>query len=448
MNDERAWDDSNLMEFTQNSPIIADDDVFDPDDAMPRAMPERETELKKIHRALAPVARGSSPKNRLIFGKPGQGKTAAIRLKRNQMEKKFGDSDDVNPTFIYVSCKEHPSSYDVAQSILQKLRGADAKPKGHQLSELYDKIYSTMAERGGSFTIILDEVDAIRTHKSKYDDPNEPNILYKFPRSKSSESLANNDAHIGVFGISNDRKFRKNLTPRCMDALGDTTISFKPYNERQLTQILMRRADQGLKKTELTIDDGTYHFESEIVTEEQLRECASLAANERGSARQALRYLGGAASIADGDEADAIQDQHIQQSRNEVRQEFVHQTLTDHTEEDWLTLCGVLWCEATNNTPAKVSQVHDQYSHVCSAVGESEKVQRRMRDRLKDLDLTGAIDMEKKTGGQRGGEYWMIELSLPFEDTLDVLQYEDPFQEKYASVISEIRDNANRNGRL
>jgi len=440
--------DGDMKDFSTDSPIIADDDVFDPDSSIPQAMPERNEELDKIHRVLAPIARGSSPKNRLIFGKPGQGKTAAVKLKRVQMEEQLSDMDGGAPTFIYISCKENPSSYDVAQTIIQKLKGSDTKPKGYQLSELYGMIYQLMNEQGGAFVIILDEVDAIRTHKSKYDEPNEPNILYKFPRSKSSESLTQDGAKIGIIGISNDRKFRKNLTSRCMDALGDSTISFKPYSEDQLFQILMRRASRGLKQTELTVTDGEYDFQSEIVTEEQLRECARLAAQERGSARQALRYLGSAASIADGAGKSRITEEHIEQAEREVQEEYVHEMLTDHTEDDWLAFCGVLWCEATGKVPAKTGDIHSHYSSVCGALDKRTKVQRRMADRLKDLDLTGVIQMQKETGGQPGGEYFTIEMALPLKETLDVMQYEDPFKQEYSDVIAEIRERAEMNGQL
>lgn len=449
MTDNSPFSTPGMKDFSLDSPIIRDDDVFDPDGSMPGAMPERSEELDKIHRVLAPVARGSSPKNRLIFGKPGQGKTAAVKLKRVQMEQQLADVDEVSATFIYVSCKENPSSYDVAQTIVQKLKGTVSKPKGYQLSELYGMVYRLMAERGGAFIIILDEVDAIRTHKSKYDEPNEPNILYKFPRSKSSESLENDGTQIGLIGISNDRKFRRNLTPRCMDALGDSTINFKPYSEEQLFQILMRRAARGLKNTDLSLtDDGEYVFESDVVSESQLRKCARLAAQERGSARQAIRYLGGAASIADGAGDRIIQDDHIQQAEREVREEFVHAMLTDHTEDDWLAFCGVLWCEAVGQVPAKTGQIHSHYKSVCSALNKRAKVQRRITERLKDLDLTGVIDLKKETGGQPGGEYFVAELGLPFSETLDIMQREDPFAEEYSEIIAEIRERAELNGRL
>lgn len=437
-----------MKDFTLDSPIIKNDDVFDPDNSLPQIMPEREEELHEVHRALAPVARGSSPKNRLIFGKPGQGKTAAVQLKQKQMTEQLEDEVSIQTTFIYVSCKDNPSSYDVAQTIVKRICDYDHKPKGYQLSELYDKIYAAMSEIGGAFIIILDEVDSIQARKSKYDEENEPNILYKFPRSNSSQfGLDDDDPYqIGLFGISNDREFRKNLTPRCMDALGETTINFKPYNKTQLTHILMRRATRGLKNTELDISESCeYDFRSDVILEEQLRECAHMAARERGSARQALQYLGGAASIADSVGANQITTDHIRKAERKVRQEFVQEILTDHTKDDWLAFCGVLWCVANGSTPAKAAAIHNNYSSVCSALDERAKVQRRMTERLKDLDLTGAIEMSKKTGGQRGGEYFVIELSLPFDETLDVMQYEDPFAEEFSDIIEEIRDNAERN---
>lgn len=437
-----------MKDFMSDSRVIKSDDVFDPDSSLPKIMPEREKELNEIHLALAPVARGSSPKNRLIFGKPGQGKTAAVQLKQNQMQKQLADRESIQTNSIYVSCKENPSSYDVAQTILKRICDYDHKPKGYQLSELYDKIYTAMGDIGGAFIIILDEIDSIQARKSKYDEENEPNILYKFPRSNSNQLGMNDDDpyQIGLFGISNDREFRKNLTSRCMDALGETTINFKPYNKTQLTHILMRRATRGLKHTKLDISEsGKYDFKSDVISEEQLRECANMAARERGSARQALQYLGGAAMIADNVGANQITTDHIRKSEQKVRQEFVQDILTDHTRDDLLTFCGVLWCVANDSTPTKAAAIHNNYSSVCSVLDERSKVQRRMTERLKDLDLTGAIEMSKETGGQRGGEYFVIELSLPFVETLDVMQHEDPFAEKFSVIIEEIRDNAERN---
>jgi len=450
------YENAGLQEFKLDSEIIADEDVFDPDESMPEAMPERSEELGELHRVLQPAARGDSPKNRLIFGKPGQGKTAGVKLKRNQLEK-LAEANDLNITFVYVSCKDNPSSYDVAQTIIQKLENLENKPKGHQLSELYDRIYRYMNDRGGAYIIILDEVDAIRTHKSKYDEPNEPNILYKFPRSTMSESLGDN-ARLGLIGISNDRKFKKSLSTRCMDALGKTTINFNPYNVDQLRRILMRRASRGLKDTHLTrVEPGEdanadepdeYQFESEVIDESQIVQCASWAANERGSMRQALRYIGNAASIADDADAARITDEHIEAAEAAVREQYVNDVLTDHTEDDLLAFCGVLWCEARGRMPATTKEIHNEYRSVCNGVDKRAKVQRRMTERLKDLDLTGAIDLEKQSGGRPGGEYFEVELMLPFGETLDVMQNEDPFAEEFEDIIAEIRGHARRNKTL
>lgn len=439
----------NTTQFETEGTIIKNDDAFNSDGDIPAAMPEREDELNAIHRALSPVMRGASPKNRLIFGKPGQGKTAAVKYKRQQLEEQ-SRLEDIDVQFIYVSCKENPSSYDVAQAIVQELKESQTKPKGYQLSELYDMVYNRINSRGGTYIIILDEVDAIKTHKSKYDDPNEPNVLYKLPRSRSSESLTN--AKLGVIGISNDRKFRKNLTPRCMDAFGDATVDFKPYDTDSLVKILLRRVQRGLKDTSVTVEETdsgySYTLQSDVIDRKLVERCANLAAQERGSARQSLRYIGRAAGFAENEKVSEIQEKHIKLAEKQVRQEFVYETLTDHTEEDWLAVCGVLWCEARGRIPAKTNTIHSEYSTVCSVLNKRTKVQRRMRERLKDLDLTGVIDLEKQSGGQPGGEYFTAELTLPLSETLNVMENEEPFSETFGEVIKEIREAAIREGAL
>lgn len=433
---------TDLNRFTSDSEIINNDEALDPDGPVPETMPERSEELEKIHRVLAPIARGSSAKNRLIFGKPGQGKTAAVKLKTRQMKSELAETEH-EPNFLYVSCKEHPTSYAVTQALIQLMSEDDEKPKGYQLSELYDKVYSLMETISGAFVMVLDEVDSLQQSDSKYDEEGEPNILYKFPRSRSTKGFDGDSIDLGIIGISNDRRFRKQLSSRCMDALGDSTINFKPYSKAELVQILKRRASTGLQHT--SVENG---FESDVVGHDEIEECARLASRERGSARQALRYLSSAASIAESSESRAIEREHIEKAEAEVREEYVHATLTDHTEDDWLVLCGVLWCVAVEVDQITTGEIHSHYQSVCSALDERTKVQRRMRDRLKDLDLTGVIDFKLVRGGKLGGDYYTADLKLPLGETLQVMENQDPFQDKLSEIAREIKERAQSNGVL
>jgi Cdc6-like AAA superfamily ATPase len=116
--------------------------------------------------------------------------------------------------------------------------------------------------------------------------------------------------------------------------------------------------------------------------------------------------------------------------------------LDDHTSDDLLTLCGLLYLEARGQTPARTNEIHDYYATYANSVGETPLVQRRMRDRLQDLKLTGVINMDKVTGGQRGGERWEAELSIPIDETIEILLEDDNYAPTYGRIADEIASEA------
>jgi len=132
-----------MKQFSTQSAIIQDGDVFQGDSINPDRMPERKEELETIHSVIEPAARGDSPRNLFIYGKPGQGKTAAVKIKREQYEE-FARANDLDIRMVYVECKSAKKSYHVLTTLLKKLKGLDSKPKGIQLDDLYTRLYEYM----------------------------------------------------------------------------------------------------------------------------------------------------------------------------------------------------------------------------------------------------------------------------------------------------------------
>jgi cell division control protein 6 len=425
-------DQTGLKSFSTTSTILEDGDVFQGDKIKPEAMPERTRELDAIHSAIEPAGRGENPRNLFIYGKPGQGKTAAVLLKRDQFTE-FAEREDLNVTIVYIECNSANKSYHVLTTALKKLKGLDRKPRGQTLDNLYSDLFEYMNEHGGTYIYLLDEIDRI---KDTSDD--DLNILYKLPRAYSSEEL-DDDVGCSVIGISNDRRFKSELSPRIKDALYESEVDFPPYTVDQLTQILYRRAAAGLHDTSLVHEDGrVVGIDSSVVTERVVRTCASSAERERGSARQAIDLLGQAATIAHDERAQAVTVEHVEAAKQEVNKNYIKNMLNDHTADDLLTLCGLLYLEARGETPARTNEIHTYYSTYAKSVDETPLVQRRMRDRLQDLKLTGVINLEKVAGGQRGGERWEGELSIPLDETIDILLSDDSYAPQYGHIAEEI----------
>jgi len=426
-----------LKQFSTTSTILENGDVFQGDKVKPERMPERKGNLQDIHSAIEATGRGENPRNLFLYGKPGQGKTAAVRLKCDQFLK-FAEQQGLDVKIVYLECTSANKSYHVLTTALQKLKGLDQKPRGKSLDNLYTELFEYMNENGGTYIYILDEIDRI---KDETDD--ELNILYKLPRAYSSEDL-NDDVGCSVIGISNDRRFKSDLSPRIKDALYEKEIDFPPYTLPQLESILYRRASKGLTDTELVYEDGeVVDVESEIVTDEVLRKCAESAVRERGSARQAIDLLGQAATMAHDERSDEVTVEHVEKAQREVNKNYIKNMLGDHTSDDLLTLCGLLYLEARGETPARTNDIHDYYTTYAKAVGEEPLVQRRMRDRLQDLQLTGVAHVEKAIGGERGGKRFEAELAIPMDETIEILRVDDNYAPIYGDIASEIASEAN-----
>lgn len=144
---------------------------------------------------------------------------------------------------------------------------------GYQQKRIFNELYTDLEAIGGTILIVLDEIDTIGS---------DDDILYELPRARSNYRL---DVKLGVIGISNNFKFRDNLTPKVKDTLCEEEILFPPYDAPDLQNILRKRADSAL-------------YEG-VLEDDVIPLCAAFAAQDSGSARQALRLFRKAAEIAE-----------------------------------------------------------------------------------------------------------------------------------------------------
>ncbi len=423
---------SGLKGFSTTSEIVSDSDVFQGDKIEPIKMPERSNELREIHSAIEPAVRGDNPRNMFLYGKPGQGKTAAVKLKREQLLN-FADDLGIDVNIVYIECNSINKSYHVVTKLIEKLECLDDPPRGFSLDDLYNRLFSYMNENSGTYIFILDEIDQIED-----DSRDELSILYKLPRAYSSEDL-NEDVSCSVIGISNDRRFKSNLSSRIKDSLYEKEVDFSPYTIEQLKSILYRRASYGLKNTELNDDNGfVLGVDSDVVNDDVIEACAKYAERERGSARQAIDLLGQAATIAHDERADTIEVSHVNDAQREVNKDYIKNMLDDHTTDDILALCGLMFESVIGNTPSRTSDIYDNYVNYTKYLGEEPLVQRRMRDRLQDLKLTGVIRMEKVIGGSPGGERWEYSLAIPLDETIEIMLNDESYLNEFGDILYEI----------
>ncbi|EMA24903.1 Cdc6/Cdc18 family protein [Haloarcula marismortui] len=382
--------------FTDQSSVFIDETVLY-DTWTPEELPEREGELDDLHDALAPVARGAAPHNTFVYGKTGQGKTVGVNFKLKGLAG-FAEENGIDLSVVRYSCAKDSSSYQVASNLVDQLSGS--KPRGYDLKTVFDLLYDELQELGGTVIIVLDEIDSIGTNDE---------ILYELPRARANGHLE--EMWVSVIGISNDFEFRDNLSPKVKDTLCDEEIHFSPYNANELRSILSRRADKA--------------FHDGVLADDVIPLCSALAAQDKGSARQAIRYLYKAGELAANSTEDKVTVNHVREAEEAIERKSIEKGIRDLTTQDHLALMAIVALETEGKAPARTREVYSRYKDIANKIDADTIAMRRVRDHLQDLDLAGVVNAIEKNQGLRGGHHYVFEVSADLGMTIDVLQEND-----------------------
>jgi len=386
----------------------------------PDRIKERDEEIQEYMDALQPIVDGWEPNNVFLYGNTGVGKTAITEYLLDVLQEDVEEYDDVNLSIISINCKTLSSSYQVAVELVNTLRprGGEISSTGYPQQTVFNKLYDELEAIGGTVLIVLDEVDSIGDRDE---------LLYELPRARANGYLES--TKVGLIGISNDFKFREQLDPRVQDTLCEREIQFPPYDAPELCNILESRA-------EIAISDDA--IESGVVNL-----CAALAAQDSGSARQALDLLRLGGEIAENRDADAITEETVKEARAKIEQERVEEGMRELTTHGRLVLLAVISKTAKEETPCRTREIYDEYVSLCESSETNTLAQRSVHNHLSDLRMLGILSAHENRSGSRGN-YYSYELDVPFSSAIksmeDVLYLDDE--------LETIRNVAQRNSAI
>lgn len=286
----------------------------------------------------------------------------------------------------------------MAVNLVNTLRPDDNQisTTGYPQQRVFDLLYSELDEIGGTVLIVLDEIDHIG---------NDDEILYEIPRARSNSYLT--ETKPGVIGISNDFGFRDDLSPKVKDTLCEEEIHFSPYNAPELEAILERRAEGAL------YEDAT---ESGV-----LSLCAAIAAQDSGSARQALDLLYQAGELARAAKRERINEDDVHAARNKLERSQVEHGMRELTRHGHLSLVAVLHLALESNGPFRVRDIYPRYRTIAEQSDIDPLVRRRMHDHLADLAMLGILDRQSRNEGRSGGQYYEYEFSVDLDLVANVV---------------------------
>lgn len=389
------------MIFETESLIFKDRSVFNIK-YIPKQIRHRDEQIKEVAHRLQWILQGSKPKDFIIYGFGGTGKTLTTLYVIEELRKLTPDF-----AYFYISLKEAHTEVQALNMITKKL--IKKMCITCSASDLFSKIFSyieTLPQKHIFF--ILDEIDKVKTG---YD-----GLLYCFLRP---HEVSETTKEITLIACSNDMNFPGELdigtrsSWSCMDKL-----MFPRYDAVQLRDILKQRAQDGLK-------DG-------VCGDEIISLCAAFGAQEHGDARKTIKLLEKAAEIAMDEKQLKITEHHINKARENIEYEAVYKGL-----KILPTQCKAvaLACikdhkkkKNGNDNNITLKTVFSEYQNICVSRGITTLTRRRVADLLNDLVYLGMISGTVTYNTPSRGKNKVVEIIISPEKAEKIITDDELFE--------------------
>jgi cell division control protein 6 len=354
---------------------------------IPSNIPHRDNEINQLRSIIAPALRNYQPSNLFIYGKCGTGKSMTTQFVLEQLEN-MAKKTNTRVKKIFINCKMKKiadTEYRLFAQMLKEI-GIIVPDTGLPTDSLYRKFFEKIDEKKQTIIITLDEIDAL--FRKMGDE-----FLYNLTRINTELKKA----RLSIIGITNDLSFSNDLDARVRSSLSEEEILFKPYNARQLKDILEARLN-GFNKN--SVEQGV------------IDKCAALAAQEHGDARRALDLLRVAGELAERVGEKKVQEKHVDMAQEKIDVDKVLEIIKTQPKQSQAVLYAI---SNIDHEKILTGDVFTEYQKICQENGMNILTQRRVSDLIGELDMLGIITAKVISKGRYGRTR---EISLAISDSV------------------------------
>lgn len=391
----KYWNMASFEKFMNTGDIFKNISVLSPH-YVPKTLPFREKQMEEVMGVIAPALKSQKPRNMIIYGKTGTGKTCTMKRIMDEFEKVKSDAH-----IHYLNCRIYNSRYRILQKFM-KFYYKELEKSGFGLPFLYEKIIE-MLSSGHQIIVVLDEIDMVK-------DLDE--LVYTLTRA-NDEAV---NGGITIIGISNKLSFKDKLDPRSKSSLHEIEIIFPPYTSEQLQKILEQRIDEG--------------FQKDIVKSSAINLASAITAQESGDARYALKLLLRAGEIAEQHGKKNVDDTDVEEARKRVEMDLISETVNTLPEMHKIVLHSIASLSINGSRYARLDneiesgflmsgEVYDEYDKNCRALNKKARSLRWYKEYLNDLEMLGLVTTTPSSKGIRG-HTTLVKLGHTPEDVFEI----------------------------
>jgi cell division control protein 6 len=367
--------------WESEDPVFADKELLDiehiPDE---ERIIGREDEISNLANSIHPAIRGGKPRNTLIYGKTGTGKSLVAKHVTQSAEN-FAHEQGTRLDRAYIDCTQATTETQVVIKLARIFNRPDETDISVPLSGLstnayYDRLWQILDTLHDVVIIILDEVDKLQ----------ENNVLMQLSRAGEAGKI--DSCKVGILAISNKISFKDSLDERVLSSLQEREFIFPPYDANQLREIMRHRQDA---------------FREGALTGDVIPLAAAFAAQEHGDARKALDILRNAGELAKDDDSDVVREEHVRNAREKADIDRFSKLLQDQPTQSKAAVYALsLLADGSKQEEFPTREIYERYEKLTESLDIDPLSQRRMSDRLNEqafLDILGVTD---RVGRGRG----------------------------------------------
>jgi len=342
----------------------------------------RDNQLGDLASMFSGIQNHNVSKRAVIIGNVGSGKTVLARRFCMDVINKLEGKRKIE--FVHINCRNHPSSSQVIQQIIQSLDSGHPD-RGFSTGELIQSIRRNLKMYSRHLILVLDEVDILIRRDSS-------DLIYKLLRIDEGKDESGT---LSLVLVSQDLTIFSLFEKAIKSRLGESNILRLPsYNAEDLVAITKQRYAASCKPN--SIDEPI------------LEKIGKYSEDSGGDARLAIELLEAAIARAEKDGRSSLMLEDVRPSENKkaaIEPSIIHE-LSQHQKLVLLGICRRL--KKSENISS--GDARKMYELVCEEFSVESRGYTTFWKHLKSIEIGGLISTKSSTSNVGRGRTQIISM--------------------------------------